>query len=143
MSSLDQSKILLDIIPRTMRNIRTEIRKVAGGEFTIPQYRLLGKISREPGCSNRDLADWMGVSTPTMSKMVDKLVDRKLVLRMTDPAAGDRRHVRMLATAMGAEKASQIRGVVQRLFAQKIDALPVAKARALAAGLQALKELFP
>src|SRR6185437_3857946 len=88
MTDLDHSKLFLEIIPRTMRMVRTEIRKIAGDEFTTPQYRLLSKITRNV-CSNQELADWMGVAAPTMSKMVDKLVERGLVRRSAERDVSD------------------------------------------------------
>ena len=151
MTDLNHSKLFLEIIPRTMRMVRMEIRRIAGDEFTTPQYRLLAKISKN-SWSNQELAEWMGVSPPTMSKMVDKLVERGLVSRngtrkslsrqATGDAEPDRRKIAIHATARGIERTSQVRAAVQRIFARRIARLPAGRKRDLLAGLTVLKELF-
>lgn len=141
MTDLDNTKLFLEVIPRAMRNVRTEIRKVTGNEFTTPQYRLLAKISREPS-SNQELADWLGVSAPTLTKMVDKLVERGLVSRSAVASGADRRQICIRVTAKGNEQVTRVRGAVQRSFAKRLASLPEAQKRELVSGLKVLKELF-
>jgi DNA-binding MarR family transcriptional regulator len=141
MTDLEHAKLFLETIPRTMRSVRSEIRKAAGNEFTTPQFRLLAKISRDSS-TNQELAEWMGVSAPTMSKMVDKLVERGLVSRQTEPDSTDRRRIFIRATSRGAQRSNEIRGIVQQGFSQRINGLSAAKKRELLAGLKVLKELF-
>jgi len=145
MTDLDHSKLFLEIIPRTMRMVRTEIRKIAGDEFTTPQYRLLSKITRNV-CSNQELADWMGVAAPTMSKMVDKLVERGLVRRSAERDVSDseidRRKIAIYPTPRGLARTNEVRGAVQQIFARRIAKLPTSRKRELLAGLNVLKEFI-
>lgn len=141
MSDLDSTKLFLEVIPRAMRNVRIEIRKVTGNEFTTPQYRLLAKISREPS-SNQELADWLGVTAPTLSKMIDKLVERGLVKRSAVASGSDRRQICIRVTAKGNEQVTRVRGAVQRAFAKRLAELPETRKRELVTGLNVLKGLF-
>ncbi len=137
MKNEERSKLLLEVIPRTMRMVRTEMRRLAGDEFTVPQYRVLSKLTRGP-CSNGELADWMGVSAPTMSKMIDKLVKRGYVARKME--GSDRRQVVLTCTKKGTDRAQKIRGTVQNTFSERIALLSEDQRRELTAGLLVLKE---
>ena len=139
MKELEQSHRLLEIIPQLMRMIRTEMRKTASDDMTVPQFRILLKISKEPH-SNRELADWMGVSAPTMSKLVDRLVERKLIER--SETSSDRRQISLVATPEGKKRAMHARGLVQQVFEKKISQLSTQKKRDLSNGLTALQELI-
>lgn len=141
MSDLETSSLFLEVIPRTMRSIREEIRNIAGSEFTTPQYRLLARIARQPS-SNTELAEWMGVSAPTMTNLVDKLVVRGLVTRGSDPKNRDRRQIQIRATQKGTDTSARIRGAVQQVFARRLAELPSARKKDLVAGLKILRELF-
>ncbi|MGZ3708376.1 MAG: MarR family winged helix-turn-helix transcriptional regulator [Bdellovibrionota bacterium] len=124
-----------------MRLIRTEVRRIARDEFTTPQYRLLLKISREP-CSVRELADWMGVAMPTISKMVNVLVKRGLAARGENPAVADRRQILVSPTPKGREKVGRIQVEVQKALQSSLSRLPAPRRKALFSGLQVLRELF-
>ena len=137
MSDLENTKLFLEVIPRAMRNVRTEIRKVTGNEFTTP----LAKMSREPS-SNQELADWLGVSAPTLTKMIDKLVERGLVSRGAVATGADRRQICIRVTAKGNEQVTKVRSAVQRSFAKRLASLPAARKRELVSGLNVLKGLF-
>jgi DNA-binding MarR family transcriptional regulator len=141
MTNLDSSKLFLEVIPRTMRNVRAEIRKFAADEFTTPQYRLLAKVHRQPA-SNQELADWLGVSAPTISKMIDKLVERGLVNRESLQFGSDRRQIRITATPEGSERVARVSRAVQRSFAKRLAALPEPRRRELIRGLNVLQGLF-
>lgn len=65
----------------------------------MPQFRALGEIERQPGCSLSDVAEAMGLALPAASKCVDALVQRKLVKRATH--ATDRRRVILAVTEQG------------------------------------------
>lgn len=141
MSESNSAKLLLETIPLTMRSIRMEMRDVAGKEFTVPQYRLLMRVSREPG-SNQDLADWMGVKPPTMSRMVDALVERGLLTREARIAGRDRRLIEIRATEQGRSKAEKVRSVVLKRFEKQILAMSKVEKKELVAGLTLLKKHF-
>jgi DNA-binding MarR family transcriptional regulator len=135
---LDIAKLILEIIPTSMRMIRTEIRKVAG-DLTTPQYRILQHISHTPA-GNREIAEWLGVSAPTVSKMIDKLVARGLVQRKSDKENEDRRHVSLRTTSKGQQKVHEVHKTVQKLLSIQLARLSKNKKHDLVAGLEALRD---
>jgi long-chain acyl-CoA synthetase len=68
------------------------------GELTLPQYRLLAMIS-EGSERATALAGKLALAKPSVSAMVDALVERNLVTRAR--VDGDRRAVRLQLTVAG------------------------------------------
>src|SRR5438309_215492 len=124
MTDVEYAKKLLEIIPRAMHAMRVEMRILAKPDFTVPQFRVIAKLSRAPA-TNIELAEWMGVAAPTMSRMVDALVKRKLIVR-TRPAL-DRREVTLTLTDRGRAQFTKTRNAVENIFANRISALSSAK----------------
>src|SRR5258708_20267385 len=95
---LELSRHLLAVIPLIMRSIRAMMRDFEGSNLTVPEFRGLGFVWLQP-CNNKQLADWQGVSLPAMSRMVDYLVRRKLLLRT--PGTSDRRQIQLRLSRKG------------------------------------------
>lgn len=76
---------VMDFVLQTMRLIRAEMRGYCGDQLSVPQFRTLSYIYKNPGASLSDVATHLGVTLPTMSRIVDKLVERQLVAREGDP----------------------------------------------------------
>ncbi len=90
---------LLEVVPAAMRLIREEMRRSGADELSVPQFRSLGFINRHPGASLTTLSAHIGLTLPSMSKLVDGLVGRGLVLREFD--RGDRRRIMLRLTSAG------------------------------------------
>lgn len=133
------AKMILDIVPSVMRYIRIEMRSLAKSELTIPQFRILARLSISE-TTNRELAEWIGVSAPTMTRMVDGLVKKNLVKRTSQ--VGDRRQIQLNLTEKGLVTFSRLRGLVQNKLAEKVEELTGEKKRQLANGLKVLREMF-
>ena len=71
---------------------------VADDDLTLPQYRLLAFLSQGDWAASA-LADWLAVSRPSVTTLVDGLVKRGLVERRT--GTDDRRRVDHLLTPGG------------------------------------------
>jgi len=84
-------------VPKVMQTIRCEMRKAVEG-LTIPQFRILARLESGP-TNHRDLAEWIGVSLPAISRMVNILEDRHLVIR--DRQRKDRRYVNLTLSESG------------------------------------------
>ncbi|MBI3557055.1 MAG: MarR family transcriptional regulator [Deltaproteobacteria bacterium] len=134
-----RSALLLEVIPRMMRIIRTEMRQLGKQKLTVPQFRVLLQLSQQP-MSNQELASWMGVSAPTMSKMIDNMVKRNLITRKTE--AADRRQILVTNTKKGRTLVQATRGIVQQRFTEKISLIPEDKLKAIETGLSIMKETF-
>jgi DNA-binding MarR family transcriptional regulator len=92
------------IIPRYLRALRRAIERAEGpGRLTMAQVRCLQAIAASPNGETLTsrLARHMSVSAPSISSMIDGLVERALVERKPNPV--NRRQVRLLMTAGGRE----------------------------------------
>jgi MarR family transcriptional regulator for hemolysin len=87
----------------------------------VPQFRSLGFVHRKPGASLSDVAEHIGLALPSMSKLIDGLVDRKLVRRAGH--AGDRRRVNLQLTARGSTVWQAARASAQASLAVRLSAL--------------------
>lgn len=92
---------LVETVPCIMGLMRDEIRKHRPTELSEAQFRILIFLGRADGISLSELADDLGTGLPTVSKLIDGLVARKLVNREVCPE--DRRRVRLALTGAGKE----------------------------------------
>ena len=79
--------------------LEESFREELGGELTVPQYRLLRMISQLRADRIRDVAIFLGATTPAASKAVERLARRGLVDRIGAP--DDRRVWRLRLTRTG------------------------------------------
>ena len=77
---------------------------------SVEQWRILRALSDGTGHSMGDLAEAVLMPHPTLTKAVDRLVDRALVYRGQDPA--DRRKVAVFLADRGADLLARVEGGV-------------------------------
>jgi len=70
-----------------------------GEEVTLAQYRTLVVLASQGPHSLAGLADAVGVTPATATRMCDRLVKKKLIIRRTE--RGDRRQLRLVLTERG------------------------------------------
>jgi DNA-binding MarR family transcriptional regulator len=136
----DCARALLEAVPPVMRVIRNEMRRQSKPELSVPQFRVLSYLNRQPGASLSAVADHIGLTRPAMSILVDGLVNRNLVARDTDP--GDRRRLTLSLTRQGQSLYTAARGRTQARLAARLAALSPAERQALVATLEQLRGLF-
>ena len=78
---------------------RRPLDRVAGGQVTVAQMKLLKLVAMTAGYTLGDVAAFLDVSNAAASKAVDRLVRRGLLRRCEDPA--DRRNIHLCLTAAG------------------------------------------
>ncbi len=130
------AELVLEVLPRTMRRIRQVTRRASEGGLTVPQVRALLFVRRQPGTDLSALAVHLGVSRPSASAMVERLVRAGLVARSQDPA--ERRRLSLGLTAAGQEATARARLATRRWLADALAALPDADVVALAGTLPIL-----
>lgn len=69
------------------------------GDLTLRQLQVLAMLRRTPDATGQALAETMGVSTPTVSGLVDRVASKGWVDRRPDPE--DRRRVLLRLTVEG------------------------------------------
>jgi DNA-binding MarR family transcriptional regulator len=131
---------ILDIVPVVMRVIRAEMRSHRSADLAVPQFRALLYISRNPGSSLLAVARHLGLTSPTVSKMVDGLVLNQLVNREILPA--DRRKVNLTLTAQGQEILEKARSGTQARLAEVVSGLSPQEGATVLQAMQLLQPLF-
>ncbi|WP_431898265.1 MarR family winged helix-turn-helix transcriptional regulator [Nonomuraea sp. bgisy101] len=90
---------------------------LASEDVTVEQWRILRALADGLGHSMGDLAAAVLMPHPTLTKAVDRLIDRSLVYR--GPSAGDRRRVAVFLSERGRDLLARVEGSVaehQRLI---------------------------
>jgi DNA-binding MarR family transcriptional regulator len=90
---------LLDVVPRTMRRIREEMRTHGARGLTVPQLRALLYVRRHPGSGLSTLAEHLGMSPPAASALVERLVRAGQLARTAHPH--ERRRIQLRLTRRG------------------------------------------
>lgn len=90
---------ILDVTPAIMQALRMQMREQRHQDLSVPQFRTLAFLNRYPGSSLSAVAEFIGLTLPTMSVLVEGLVQRGLVDRLHDPV--DRRRVLLTLTPAG------------------------------------------
>lgn len=90
---------IIDTVPLVMRAIRAEMRSHRSPDLSVPQFRALLYVSRHAGASLSDVAEHIGLTLPSTSKLVDRLVGRELLTRANAP--DDRRRMILMITPAG------------------------------------------
>jgi DNA-binding MarR family transcriptional regulator len=134
------ARILMDTVPAVMRRIRQRMRRHGPPSLSIPQLRALGFLDRNPGACLSDLSDHLGVARPTASVIVNRLVQRQLVVRTDDPR--ERRRLVLRLTPDGMQLLRQARSATRAWIARLLTDLSEESLRQIAAGLALLGGAF-
>lgn len=131
---------VLEAVPLVMAAIRTEMRSHRGSDLSVPQFRVLVYLHRHAGASLSDIAEHMGLTLPSMSKMIDGLVARDLVARQLNPA--DRRRVILAPTGSGRQEMQSAHKATESRLAARLTALPASERRTIGKAMQVLTTVF-
>lgn len=131
---------VMETVPQVMRLIRAEMRRHADPGLSVPQFRVLAYLGRVPGACLGEVAGHLGVTSPTASAMVERLVRRGLVERTQDPA--ERRRVVLRLTAAGTASLERARTRTRERLADVLATLSEGQRRCLQEGLRALRHAF-
>lgn len=131
---------VLDVIPMVMRSIRAEFRSHRGSDLHIPQYRTLMFLRRSPGKSLADVAEHLGITPPSTSKLVDGLVERGLIDRQDSEV--DRRRIVLALTPAGAELAEASFRATQAAYTKRFSTLSKETLVTITQAMEALRPIF-
>jgi DNA-binding MarR family transcriptional regulator len=130
---------LLDTVPLVMRIIRAHMRQHRSG-LTVPQFRTLCFVDSSTGCTLSEVADFIGLSLPAMSRLVDGLAEKGLVKRR--PCNDDRRLVRLSLTSSGQSAIRGARALAQEKLADVISQLRPTEQNSLVGAMRMVREIF-
>lgn len=97
----------------THRAVHDELdRRLRTDGASLWNWVLLREAAAAEGASQRQLAELMRIEPPTLVRHLDKLADDGLVERRPDPV--DRRVMRVVVTAAGRRRLTQLHEIVER-----------------------------
>ena len=134
------ASLVIETVPRVNRCMRSEMRRQGAPGLSMPQFRALGFLNREPGASLSAVAEHLGVTLSTASAIADRLVRAGFVDRAPDPA--ERRRVALTLTPAGADLLDRARSATRARVAARLARLSPAQLTAIAAGVAALGDAF-
>lgn len=125
---LTASRVLVSIAARSLADM--------GEEVTLTQYRSLVVLASRGPQGVASLAQALGVTPPTASRLCERLVRKGLVRRRTD--RHDRRQVRVALTASGRQLVDAVTERRRVEITQLLASVDNDTRRALAGGLRQL-----
>lgn len=104
-----------------MQEIRSQMRQAVPAGLSVPQFRVLILARRKPGASVSDVAAHLGVTLPTASVAVDRLVKQGLLTIDITPDNRRRRSIGL--TPQGARVVTQAQARTTRALADRLAPL--------------------
>jgi len=131
---------IMEAVPVVMRFLRAETRRHGTPFLSVPQFRALVFLYRHPGASLSSAAEHLGVTCPTASVLVDRLVRRGLVDRAACPL--ERRRLALTLTVTGAQHLQQARDATRTRVASLLAGLSAVELRKIMEGVTLLEKVF-
>ena len=139
-SSADCARQVLDVVPAVMRPLRQQMRSHRAAGLSIPQFRALCFVERYDGASLSAVAEHVDLSLPTVSRMINGLVERGYMQRRN--SQDDRRHMSLSLRPRGQAIMKTAREATQQFLTEKFQDLTLAQREALCVAMRALHEVF-
>lgn len=131
---------ILDVVPLVMRVLRSEMRSHRGPGLSVPHFRVLAFLNNNEGASLSEVAEYVGLRLPSMSTLVDGLVERGLVTRA--PSATDRRRLALCLTPHGRSTLAAARRATQARLTRLLLEVSPEDQRVVDSAMQILRPLF-
>ncbi len=129
---------ILETVPGLMRAIRARMRAGLSG-MSVPQFRVLLFVRRNPGTSLSPVAEHLGIALPSASQLVDRRVRSGYLDKRH--SARERRMVELSLTDRGREVLEERDARTRAWLRERLAALDPERRRALADGLAALRAI--
>jgi DNA-binding MarR family transcriptional regulator len=139
-SANECAREVLETAPLLTRTIRKHMRSQSEHGLSVPQFRTLAFISRHEGASPSAIADHIGLALPSVTKLLDGLVERNLVIRQSHPV--DRRRLVLLLTPTGYSTLQAARSATQAYLGDRLAGLDPGERETVCAAMQILRPLF-
>ena len=131
---------VVEVVPIIMRALVGEMRRHDATDLSVPQFATLVFLSRNEGACLSDAAEHFGLTLPSMSKMIDGLVVRGLVLRRINPS--DRRRVTLALSERGDDALHVAREATRVFLAERLSRLTKSQIAAVVETMAILRPLF-
>jgi DNA-binding MarR family transcriptional regulator len=112
---------LVELVPLWMREVRAQMRAAAPPGLSVPLFRALIFSRSRPGASVSELAAHLGVTLPTASVTIDKLVEQGLLQSLDAP--GSRRTRALHLTPAGQQAVGRAWKHTTEVVARRLEGL--------------------
>jgi DNA-binding MarR family transcriptional regulator len=132
--------MVIEDIPLLMRLLRTKFLEKRIGDLSMAQFRTLAFVDANQGASLSEVAGHIGLGLPSMSKLVDALVNHQLLTRETH--GEDRRRICLALTAQGKRELDEAYQHTQSFFADKFAELTEQERSQVIEAMKVMMKLF-
>ena len=136
----EAARELLEVVPVIIKDIRSQMRSRRSPDLTVPQFRTLAFVDRNKGTSLSAVANHMGLTLPSTSKLVDGLMARDMLTREDNPA--DRRRVKLGVTNHGLKILETSRRGTLTYLTEKIASLSDEEKEVIIKAMKAMRSVF-
>jgi DNA-binding MarR family transcriptional regulator len=130
---------VVNSVPPVIWFIRAAIKKHRG-RLSFPQFRVLCKVNRQPAVSLSELAEHLGSSLPTASRMVTGMVNKGLLVRKG--CENDRRQLQLGLTEAGRRMLESVWGCTHEEIARPLGKLSREEREVVMRAMGILRGLF-
>jgi DNA-binding MarR family transcriptional regulator len=116
-------------------------RRRAWSELTYQQYNVLRLIDTRGPQPQAEVARWLLVTAPVVTRLAATLVESELVERQADPS--DRRAVLLTLTSKGRRRARAMRRDLLAAARELLEPIPASRRRSVGRALDELQVLVP
>jgi DNA-binding MarR family transcriptional regulator len=131
---------ILETVPLVMRCIRSQVRQRRTAGLSLPQFRTLIFINRTQNSSLSAVAGHLGLSLPAMSRLINGLVNDRLVDRQL--VSTNRRQIALTLTARGRATVEKVRNEIRLRLADSLKEIPAAEQKIVQRAMQVLRRVF-
>jgi DNA-binding MarR family transcriptional regulator len=131
---------ILETVPLVMRFIRDQVRQRRTAGLSLPQFRTLVFLNRTKNSSLSAVAGHLGLSLPAMSRLINGLVDDRLVERQL--VLTNRRQIALTLTARGQATLEKVRNEIRLRLADSLKNLPAAEQKTVQRAMRVLHRVF-
>ena len=136
----EYARAALETVPQVMRAIHEKMRRRGAPLLSLPQLPTLAYLHRSPASCLCHPAEHLGVTRPTASSIVERLVRRGMVTGAANPQ--ERRRVVLKLTSMGAWHLQRARQSTQTWMTAALSRLSPSSLRRITDGMTLLGEPF-
>jgi len=131
---------ILETLPVVFRALRSGMKDRHPLDLPVGQFRSLGFLQHHGPVSLSELADHLGMTLPSASKLIDGLVHRHLVERELN--ATDRRRVTLTVTSEGRQAWQQEERAARSVLAKMLEQRSEAERKVIVEAMRILRPTF-
>ena len=132
---------VMETAPQIFQSIKAEMRRGRSSDLSVPQFRTLRFIQMYTDTTLSSLANYLDLTLPSVSKLVDGLVKQELLIRQE--AASDRRCLSLALTPAGESIVDAAREAAQARMEQTLGGLSDGELEIICQAMELLRPLIP